>query len=445
MTRLSSIISRLRSNIFFANFATLSAGTITAQLIPVAATVVLSRLYNPDEMGEWGVFSSYGAILAIVGCMRYDGAIVKAKNLSDAYILSYITILFSLFFSLLLFFIVFVIHVLGIDVGMNYSVLYMLPIFVLTLLLVQVLSNLSIYLRKYKLLATNSINRSLSQTGVRILMGFVKSNRHGMIIGVIIGNIISLFTLCRSIDILKNRKIFQRNRSLELLKENKNFPIFDLPSNLLNSISSHCPSILLSWFFLDSVVGLFSMAQSLLYLPVSFVGSTISQLYYRDSSENFHKGESISLLTKRLFITLFSLGIFFMCFILLCEDWLFGFVLGSQWNDVGHYAVLLSPWLLLVTAISPLSTVFYVKDKQMVNMNLNMLGIFIRVASIVVIASLFHSSYLTVFSFGIASFIFYIIQSYYILKYGEVKFTRGDILLLGCQFIVFLSIYLWKI
>jgi len=438
------IIYRLRHSTFFINLATLSAGTIIAQLIPLVATFILSRLYNPDEMGEWGVFSSYGAILAIIGCLRYDGAIVKSKKQSDAYQLTYITILFSLLFVILLYIIAFIIHMLGIDIGMNFSAMYKLPIYVFTLLSVQSFTNLATYLQKYKLIATNSINRSISQTGSRILLGFVNSNRQGMIIGAIIGNIISLFTLCCRIDLLKNRNKIQRTRSLELIKENKNFPIFDLPSNLLNSVSSHCPPILLSWFFLDSVVGFFSMAHNLLFIPMSFIGTAVSQLYYRNASENIHNGQPITSLSKRLFISLFSLGTFFMCLLIICEDWLFGIILGSRWNDVGQYVVLLSPWLLLVTTFSPLSTVFYVKDKQIVNMNLNVLGVIIRVASIFIVASLFHSSNLTVFSFGIASYVFHIIQGYYILKYGEVVFSAKDILLLVSMSSVFMGLYSWK-
>ena len=440
----SSIVNRLRSSAFFTNLATLSTGTIIAQIIPFVATMILSRLYKPEEMGEWGVFSSYGAILAIVGCLRYDGAIVKSKNLSDAFLLTYITIFFSFFFVLILYAVAFIIQLLDLDVGLNFCTMYLLPIYIFTLLLVQSFTNLATYLQKYKLIATNSINRSLSQTVSRILLGFLKSNRQGMIWGAIIGNIISLFTLCCSIDFFKKRNFIQKNKAVELIKENKYFPIFDLPSNLLNSVSSHCPPILLSIFFLGSVVGLFSMAQTLLYIPMSFIGTAVSQLYYRDASETIHKGKPISSLTRRLFVSLFSLSTLFMCIVIICEGWLFGFVLGNRWNDVGHYVVLLSPWLLLVTALSPLSTVFYVKNKQKVNMNLNIFGVIIRVASIVVSALLFQSSYLTVFSFGIASFIFYMIQGHYILKYGEVVFSHKDFLLLTSLSVTFMTLYIWR-
>lgn len=444
-TQFLSFIRSLRQSRFVVNLATLSVGTVVAQAIPVVATVILSRLYTPEEMGEWGVFSGYASILAIMGSLRYEGAIVKAKEKADAYCLSYISILFSLLFTLLLYVVAILFSVTGAKIGLEYGIMYFLPLYILTLLLVQVLTNLSTYLRKYKLIASNSINRSIGQTISRIIFGFLKSNRQGMIHGAIVGNIISLITLGRSLKIRKNIGTLRRDRAMTLIRENKNFPKYDLPSNLLNSVSSHCPPILLSYFFLDTMVGLFSMAQNLLYLPMSIVGTAVSQLYYKDASEAFHQGKPLSLLTRRLFLSMYCGGVVFMCLLIICESWLFGVVLGSRWYEVGKYAVLLSPWLLMVTSISPLSTVFYVKGKQDLNMFLNCIGMFMRVASIIVVASLFSQNILTVFSFGLASTLFYVIQGYYVLKLGEMSFCKKDYIYLVGMTSLFVVLYVYKV
>lgn len=432
-------------NSFVNNLMTLSTGTIVAQVLPFFATVIISRLYNPEEMGEWGVFYSYASILAIVGSLRYEGAIVKAKSDSEAYSLTYICVFLSLLFTMFLY-LLFILSVLtGFQVGLSFKTLFLLPFYVFTLLLVLIFSNLSTYLRKYRLIASNSVNRSVGQTVSRILLGFLKSNRQGLINGAIIGNVISLATLCHSLHLKKYIRCLNHRRLIQLIKENKDFPKYDLPSNLLNSVSSHCPPILLAYYFVDSVVGLFSMAHTLLYVPMSIIGTSVSQLYYKDASEKFNHGESISELTRKLFVSMFLLGVLFMSIIIVSSDWLFGFVLGSKWNDVGRYLVMLSPWLLLVTAISPLSTIFYVKGKQKVNMNLNFIGMILRVASIVVVASLYHMSDITILSFGWASSLFYIVQGYYILKYGDIIFSMRDFSLLSMAVLFFLLLYFWKI
>lgn len=445
MKQFSDFYSRLRHSPFVVNLATLSTGTIIAQIIPFFATVILSRLYNPDEMGEWGVFSSYASIFAIIGTLRYDGAIVRAKNDTDAYNLTYISIFFSLSFTILVCIIAVVVYFFNVDTALAANVLWLLPIYIFSLLMVQSLSGLATYQRKYKVIATNSINRSTSQSVIRILLGFLHVYRKGMILGAIIGNLFSLFFLYHGVRLLKGISNFSYGKAFILIRDNKSFPKYDLPSNILNSISSHCPPILLAFFFSDSVVGLFSMAYSLLYIPMSFIGSSVSQLYYKDASEAYNNGLFISNLTRRFFVLLSSIGLLFMCILLLCENWIFGVILGEKWNDVGQYAVLLSPWLLLVTSISPLSPVFGVKDKLNVNMNVNIVGVIIRVSSILLTAFLFHSSNLTVFSFGIASSIFYIILGFFILKYGELQLFPKDYILLGSLTVLYLVLYIWKL
>ena len=69
-------------NEFIRNLVTLSSGTLIAQAIPMLATLVLSRLYSPSEMGEWGVFSSYASILAVISrsCLLDAAAYYRAET-----------------------------------------------------------------------------------------------------------------------------------------------------------------------------------------------------------------------------------------------------------------------------------------------------------------------------------------------------------------------------
>ena len=96
-------ISAIFQNEFIRNLVTLSSGTLIAQAIPMLATLVLSRLYSPSEMGEWGVFSSYASILAVIACLRDGNAIVKPLRVLDAYNLSFLSIFMGLFSSLMFF------------------------------------------------------------------------------------------------------------------------------------------------------------------------------------------------------------------------------------------------------------------------------------------------------------------------------------------------------
>lgn len=441
---IKDIFCKIANSQFVCNLTTLSFGTFIAQVIPFFATMVLTRLYIPDEMGEWGVFSSYGSILAILGTLRYEGAIVRSKSERDAYYVTYLSLAVALTFTFILLVVAALIANLHVNISLNSSALYLLPAYVLVLLLVQILSNLATYLKRYKLIATNTINRSLSQSLGRILLGFVQFNRQGMLYGSILGVVVSILTLGSRTNLTKYIKGLDLKYIKSLAYENKDFPKFDLPSNLLNSISSHCPPIILAYYFQEYVVGIFSMAHTLLYIPMALIGSSISQLYYKKASELYHANQSIADLTKKLFLALYTIGIVFLLFIMLTEGWLFQLLLGQKWAEAGHYASILSPWLLLVTALSPLSPVFYVKNKQKLNMKLNILGVVLRVLSLVIGGSLFGSSDIAVFSFTIASTLFYVLQGIYIIKLGEVYFSTKEISVLSFITLTFIIIYIWR-
>ena len=108
-------ISAIFQNEFIRNLVTLSSGTLIAQAIPMLATLVLSRLYSPPEMGEWGVFSSYASILAVIACLRYENAIVKPLRVLDAYNLSFLSIFMASSFTLVLYGLVFFVDVFQYD------------------------------------------------------------------------------------------------------------------------------------------------------------------------------------------------------------------------------------------------------------------------------------------------------------------------------------------
>ena len=126
-------ISAIFQNEFIRNLVTLSSGTLIAQAIPMLATLVLSRLYSPSEMGEWGVFSSYASILAVIACLRYENAIVKPLRVLDAYNLSFLSIFMASSFTLVLYGIVFFVDVFQYDdfCSLSRKALYVLPLYVL--------------------------------------------------------------------------------------------------------------------------------------------------------------------------------------------------------------------------------------------------------------------------------------------------------------------------
>lgn len=441
-------ISAVFQNEFVRNLITLSSGTVIAQVIPMLATLVLSRLYSPAEMGEWGVFSSYASILGVVACLRYDNAIVKPLRVLDAYNLSFLSIFIALSFTLVLYGGVLFADVFQFDrcFSLSRKALYLLPLYVLCLSLIQVLGNLANKTKQYRSLALASIGRSLTQATSRITLGYWSFTNIGLIAGAGLGalfNVVFLFVRLRLHYFFV--RAFSLKRVRLLLREYKDFPQYDLLSNVFNSISSHIPVILLAYFFLDDVAGYFSMALTLLFIPMSIIGTSLGQLYYRDACELHAKGASLSDLTMKIFVpTYVGCGVFMLVLILGGET-IFGFLLGSKWATVGKYATYMSLWLLLVTSISPLSSIFYVKDKQKINVYFNVAALALRILVLLVGGFCLRSSDWTIFLFGITSFLLFAIQGFIIKKLAGVSFSARVLLCLLVVTVVLLLSYIWRI
>ena len=105
----------------------------------------------------------------------------------------------------------------------------------------------------------------------------------------------------------------------------------------------------------------------------------------------------------------------------------------------------MSIWLLLVTSVSPLSSVFYVKNKQILNVYFNILGLFLRVVVLLIGGYYLHSSDLAILLFGIVSCLFFAVQGLIIKKMADVVFSNRVLAYLYSVTIIFLLSYLWKV
>lgn len=444
MARISSIFQ----NEFIRNLITLSSGTVIAQVIPMLATLVLSRLYSPSEMGEWGVFSSYASILGVMACLRYDNAIVKPLRVLDAYNLTFLAIFIAFFFTLILYGIILFVNVFWFYrfFSLSRSALYLLPVYALCLALIQVFGNLANKTKQYHTLALSSVGRSLTQATSRITLGCCSFTNIGLIAGAGLGalfNVIFLSVRLRVHYFFVRAFSFKRVRYL--VKEYKDFPKYDLLSNVFNSISSHIPVILLAYFFPDDVAGYFSMALTLLFIPMSIIGTSLGQLYYRDACELQAKGGSLSGLTMKIFVPTYIGCSVFMLVLILGGKTIFGVLLGSKWITVWKYATYMSLWLLSVTSISPLSSILYVKDKQKINVYFNIAALVLRILVLVLGGFCFQSSDWTIFLFGIVSFLLFAILGLIIKKLAGVVFSTRILLCLSSVTVVLLGVYIWRV
>lgn len=358
------LLKRLKPKSEFArNTLILISGTALAQAIPLALTPVLTRLYTPEDFGLLALFYSLSIVLSSIATGRYEFAILAPASVQEAksvVLLSFL-VSFIVFLLLMLPIVIFNDEITSLIGNQEISIwLYFVPFIVLLLGVYRTIDYWLNRQKKYKKMSHNKLIRASGISLVQLLISF--SSKSGLIAGFIIGWLISV------IIALKTSDLSYKNVNFSQIKESalkyKDYPIYQMPSSLLNSISLEAPVFFISKAFDASIVGFFSVVIKLLSSPAGLISRSTGQVYFQRASE-FAKN-SPELLLDDLYsvakkLSIISLVIFSPIFFFGME--IFGFILGSEWEQAGKYSEVLVFAIAIKFVVSPLSIVFMALDK----------------------------------------------------------------------------------
>ena len=351
---------------FTRNVLTLMTGTTIAQAIPIAISPILTRLYTPEDFGVFALFLSISGLFSIISTGRYELVIMSPKSNKEAINILVLSIIISCIISIISFFIIFFLYDDILKFVNNKNIgkwLYFIPFTVFFVGLYQSLNFWFNRKKQYKILATNRVIQTGSNSAMSLLFGFNKFS-FGLIWGYLFGFIISsirLFLIFIKED-NKLNKYINRNTMLKVLKKYKKMPIYNLPNAFIDGLRVSGINILISQFFSTAILGQFSMAFKMVQAPMGLIGGSISQVFFQKVSVSNKQdlyNIALSLIKKA---TLIALPIFL--FIFIYAPYLFTFIFGEKWELAGKITSILTPWLFLNFITSPLSTLFIVINKQ---------------------------------------------------------------------------------
>ncbi len=348
----------------------LMIGTIISQAIPIIASFILTRLYSPFDFGLFQVYFSISMVLSVAVTFRYEMAIMLPEKQEDARHVLILSCLISFLFSTIVFLTVLLFR-------HNFAALLKQPsleqgLFILpfTLLVIGIYQSFNYWsnrLKQYKRLSFSRVARSTNSSLMSVIFGFFPLfKKTGLIIGDSIGQASSAIFL--GWRIMKDEPGLFRNISKQKMKEMarryKHFPLFNVPSGLLEKMSGNIPALLLTPFYGISVVGLFALSQRMISLPGSIVARAFGDVFRQSATELYIKTQNCEVLFKQTFkkLALLSVPPFVLLFFVV--EHVFAFAFGEEWREAGVYAQILMPMFLMQFIGSPLSNMFLVAEKQ---------------------------------------------------------------------------------
>ncbi|MDM7926578.1 MAG: oligosaccharide flippase family protein [bacterium] len=361
--------NRLKRSRFYRNVMILMSGTALAQVLPVAALPVLSRLYTPEHFGTYGLFLTISTSLAVLATGRYELAIPLPRKNEDAFHLVVLSAVLTAGFSLMILIMTVFAREPVSRVLKNPEIsmwLFGVSVSVLLLAGFQILNYWANRNNRYRDMAAGRV----IQTGLMVVaalgLGFLNPGAGGLIVAGIAGQLAAvLFMAWRTFTREQRAGMTIRIGGLrEQARRYEKFPRINSMHALMDMLQLNGIVFLISAFFGQKTLGFYSMTMRVLRTPLSFVGTSIAQVFYQRMSSDYSAGREIESLVRKTTVRLAALAfpVFFTLF--LAGPRLFSAVLGPEWREAGVYAKILAPWLYLNFIYSPVSQLPLVLNRQ---------------------------------------------------------------------------------
>ena len=395
------------------NCTTLLSGTAVAQCITFLAYPVIARLYSSEDFGLYTTILSYIDILVILSTARYEQAIMITKDPKEiAAIVKLcrrlclgVTALITIATCIILLF-------------NEASKLDMLILFIP--LLVFFNGQYRIYLllfnkyKEFKHIAFSDISANLSGTVLKIALGIVGLFRTGLPTATVLGRIVGNINYR-----LRMRKISlpqpDKGTIKAMIKKHRNFPLYSMPKDFINSFSANLPFTLLAIYFDEASIGLFAMAFTFTFRPMNLVNSAYERVLYERISTKHLNHEPIVKDIVRFFGYNYAVltPLFVIAFIFARP--ILTFILGAEWAASATYFRYMLPWIYVMLISSSISFIPNIFGTQRTEAVMYLILFIVRLAVLAIGISL-NSFGLSILLFCITGTLFSIILTIWYFK-----------------------------
>lgn len=347
---------------------TLISGAMAAQLVTVAVIPILSRLYGPNQFGEYAIFVSVTTLAAILGTFRYEMAIVLPRSAREAAAISRIglRVLGVVASAITIVCVTIIALPIEFSPGWRWFVLLLGPgVFLLgyTSFMTQWLIRSGHYSHISRVRVLQSIFSGVGQVGLGF---FIPSTGVGLALGLLIGQLAAAVFLTFARD--AGAQIFANPRERRwayLVRKYWRLPALLMPHSLVDSFRLNGVNLLIGHYSVETL-GQYSQAWRLVQVPAGLIGSAISQVYFPRLAAVSRAELFQTVRGSVLRSVLLGAGPFAIIFWL--SPVLFPIILGAEWAEAGRFAQALAPALYVNLAASPISTIFIVLRKEHVGL-----------------------------------------------------------------------------
>lgn len=323
------------------NIGLLVGGTAIAQAITFLATLYLTTIYSPDSFGLLSLGTSIVSLLVPLTTLRYDKAIVLAKDEKETNGLITISFLIALLFFLSLLVVALIVYLCDlIKNESHYILLILVPVGVLLFGFMNVFQMYFEKKSRFKITSSVAVIDAVSKVSFQYGLNSILPTL-GMFVGYIVAlTINTVFYFVKSKALFKKR-FFEIDKEylFKVAEKYNKFPKYFTWSNIIDSASQNVCSLTFPFLFSLGILGNFSIAYKIVRLPALLISMATRRTYYPKAVELYAKNKSqFKVFYTKASLTLIAISIIPVLIFQLYAEELFGLFFNPEWQPAAEYA-----------------------------------------------------------------------------------------------------------
>lgn len=384
----------------------MASGTVLAQAVVLAFAPLITRIYSPEVFGLQGVFLSLVGILSPVIALRYPMAIITAETGEEALRLARLSLLIAGASGSMLTFVLLasgqaLLPVVGAQ-GLGPLILF-LPLALFCVALQDVTEFLAARSGVFRVVGVVAVLQAFVTNLARVLGGLIAPVAASLVTVTAIAPAVKAGMLrIGARDLRQPVSGLSRPQAIALLLRHRDFPVYRMPTDVLNALSQAVPVLMLAALFSPTAAGLYALARTVLNLPSNVIGASIGNVLYARFAELSRDGQPLMPLLLHATGALLAFTP-----IIIGLAWfappVFAFVFGEEWREAGHYAQWMALWLGVAVANVPAVRLSPIIGAQNTMLVASILILSVRMAAMAVVASTGGGAMTAVAAFSVVS------------------------------------------
>lgn len=342
-----------------------AGGAAVAQLVVIAVTPLLTRLYSEEDFGAFEVYAAILTMVAVLSTGRlFEAIVVPADDGAGRAVFGAgLRVLFG-FAAVAL-----VIVAVGRNTIAGWfstpdlaTLLWLAPIGILALGMRQLYQGWAVRAKDYRALAENNMSRGIAASVVNVAAGIAGFGGLGLALGHSAGFGFASWRLGKRLQVPAATTEIKTSQAL---REHRRFPLLSGPSALLNAVSRGMPPLALAAIFSAPVVGFYGLITRALGQPLLLFQEATTRVFSGEAAQLRRDGKSgmvrlaFNFVRSQAVIGALIVGVAFVL-----APTLIPIVFGDRWSESADYLRVMAPLFYIRTMAGPLMAIFSILGRQ---------------------------------------------------------------------------------